>query len=64
MTYTTLERQSAYLDQRTAELGLQGDAYVALNSGSRRSPEKRALLRKLADLANENGSSPRFFANY
>lgn len=56
-----LERE---IDQRKAELGIVGQNYVPLNSGLRRTPEKRALLGRLRDLAKEDGVSPPFDANF
>jgi hypothetical protein len=60
MKFTTLARQSIRLERRKRSLGLTGDRYVAVNSGTRRSPEKRALLQKLAQLALDKGRMRRF----
>ncbi len=51
-------------DRRKAELGITGRDFVRPNSGVARTPEKRALLRALADSARAAGRAPRFSANY
>jgi len=56
-----LERE---IDQRKKELGIVGNSYVPLNSGRRRTPEKRAMLQRLRDLAEEDGGQPPFEANF
>ena len=47
MIEMSLEEQSRRLVQRERELGLSGPVSVALNPGTHRSPQKRALLREL-----------------
>lgn len=55
-----LERE---IDQRKSVLGIVGNNYVSLNSGRRRTPEKRALLQRLRDIAAAKGTKPKFEAN-
>ena len=62
MTRTTLEQKSAQLAQRKKELGIQGRDYVAVNSGTRRTPAKRELLRTIEREARRMGAAPRFQA--
>lgn len=64
MKYATLDAQGEWLDRRKRELGLDGDSYVAPNSGRRRSPGKRALLRKLDEIKAESPRALAFQANY
>jgi hypothetical protein len=54
MKKTTLEAQSAWLEKRKAELGYSGNDFVAANPGERRTPEKRALLKRLEALRANN----------
>ncbi len=56
-----LDRQ---IDQRKAELGIVGNNYAPLNSGSRRTPAKRAMLGALRDLAEVKGQKSKFKANF
>jgi hypothetical protein len=58
-----IEDQAAWLSRRKVELGITGQDYVARNDGSRRSPEKRALLRAIHDDALAQGREPPFYAN-
>lgn len=55
----TLQDQARWLAQRKAEIG---DVRIPANDGSRRTPEKRALLRALRDHARAEGREPRFHA--
>ena len=64
MTRTTLKAQSEKLAQRKAELRLTGRDYVLANSGGRRTPEKRALLAKLREIASANPRAFKFKANF
>lgn len=48
---TTLDDLEKSIERRKAELGLAGDRYVMPNSSEARTPEKRELLRLLADMA-------------
>lgn len=64
MKFTTLSAQSAWLDRRKKELGLSGEDYVAANNGARRSPGKRALLRRLEQIRKASARSLAFKANY
>ena len=58
-----MEQQEQFLAQRTAELGYTGRDYVPANSGARRTESKRALLRAIAQAAEDRGEAPRFAAN-
>jgi len=64
MTRITLEEQGRRILQRERELGLNGPIVVPANDGSRRTPEKRALLQALADDAAARGMEPRFKAKF
>jgi hypothetical protein len=64
MIRTSLEQQAAHLAKRKAELGYVGLDYVASNPGLRRKPEKRSLLRRLADLARQRGGAPKFKGHF
>jgi len=64
MIVTTLEKQAAHIAKRKAELGYDGLDYVAANPGTRRTRNKVALLRRLAELARGRGKAPRFRANF
>jgi hypothetical protein len=50
---TTLDDLEKWIECRKAELGLVGGGYVMPNSGEARTPEKRELLRLLAEMAAE-----------
>ena len=52
---TTIEEKERSLARRKAELGIKGTRYVAVNSGSRRTEAKRALLGEIAWVRNLNG---------
>ncbi len=56
----TFQDQARWLAQRKADLG---EVRVPANDGSRRTPEKRDLLRSLRDLAHSEGREPIFQAN-
>ena len=60
MNRITLQQQSAWLAKRKRELGLSGRDYVPMNSGARRTPEKQALLDKLAEIARTSKRALRF----
>lgn len=64
MKPTTLKAQSDWIEQRRAELGGKIDALIVPNSGVRRTPEKRALLRKLDEIRLNNPTALRFSAKY
>jgi hypothetical protein len=52
------------LERRKAALGLTGYDYVLPNFGASRTPEKRALLRAIADAAVTRSLDPPFKANF
>lgn len=52
------------LEARKNALGITGTNYVAPNSGTRRTQAKRRLLRKIAEMAEQQGRSTPFKANY
>lgn len=62
MKRVTLNQQSAWLAKRKRELGLSGRGYVPANSGTRRTPAKRALLDKLAEIGRISKRALRFVA--
>jgi hypothetical protein len=62
MIKTTLEEQGRRILQREKELGLDGPISIPINDGSRRTLEKRALLRTIRDHARAEGREPRFYA--
>jgi len=64
MNRITLEQQSAWLAERKRQLGLSGRDYVPVNTGARRTPAKRALLEKLAEISRTSRRALRFFARY
>ena len=59
-----LEDYERGLEKRQRTLGYTGDDFVAPNSGASRAPEKRELLRTLAEAARKSGREPAFKANY
>lgn len=59
-----LEDYERRLEERKKALGYTGNDFVMPNSGVSRTPQKRALLKELADLAYASGRGPRFKANY
>ncbi len=52
------------LEERLRALGYTGNDFVMPNSGVSRTPEKRALLKTLADMARASGREPPFKANF
>lgn len=52
------------LEARLRALGYLGTDFVTPNSGASRTPEKRNLLRALAEDARARGREPTFKANY
>ena len=52
------------IDARKAALGMSGTDVACLNSGERRTPEKRALLEAVRKAAKEEGREPVFKANF
>ena len=62
MNRITLEQQSAWLAKRKRELGLSGRDYVPVNSGTRRTPAKQALLDKLAEIGRTSKRALRFLS--
>ena len=63
MIKTSLKKQAEHIEKRKAELGFVGLDYVPVNAGGRRTPQKRAALRRLARIARERGEAPKFKAN-
>ncbi len=63
MIETSLKEQAKHIENRKAELGFVGFDYVPVNAGGRRTPEKQALLRRIAESARERGEAPKFKAN-
>jgi hypothetical protein len=59
MTIAEKERQIA---ERKDALGITGRDYVMPNSGARRTPEKRELLRTIEREAKARGRAPVFAA--
>jgi hypothetical protein len=64
MVTITLERQAETIERWKALRGVSGRDYVPANSGVTRTPEKRLLLKSLADDAKARNKEPRFSANY
>ena len=62
MTRTSLRAKASSLAQRKTALGIEGQDYVAQNSGSARTAAKRALLRRIKREAQKRGVAPRFKA--
>jgi hypothetical protein len=62
MTQITLSEKESQLARRKAELGYTGRDYVAPNSGARRTPAKRELLRTIRREAEARGTVPVFAA--
>jgi len=62
MTKITLEEKARLLAQRKAELGLEGQDYVPVNPGKRRTAAKRQLLRTIDREVRASGAVPRFQA--
>jgi hypothetical protein len=59
-----LEDYERRLEERKKALGYTGNDFVMPNSGISRTPEKRALLKELADMARASGREPPFKANF
>ena len=64
MTTIDLEDFEKWLERRLAALGWTGRDYVMPNSGLNRTPDKRALLRAIADAAAERGLERPFKADF
>ncbi len=64
MRRISLKQLEEDIDRRKALLGLSGDGYVLPNSGANRTPEKRELLRALAENAADQGRAPAFQAKF
>lgn len=60
----TLEEYERRLELRQKARGYEGADFVSANSGASRTPEKRDLLRVLAELARKKGREPKFKANF
>jgi hypothetical protein len=59
-----LEDYERRLEERKKALGYVGNDFVMPNSGVSRTPEKRELLKTLAEAARKSGREPAFKANY
>lgn len=64
MRILKLSELAAHIERRKAELGLSGADYVLPNSGRFRTPEKRDLLRAMAEESAEQGKRPRFRSEF
>jgi hypothetical protein len=62
MTKITLEEKARLIARRKAELGLEGQDYVPVNSGARRTEDKRRLLRTIDREVRASGATLRFQA--
>lgn len=60
MTRISLAAYAERLAVRKAALGIEAPP----NDGSRRTPEKRAILRELEESQRAQGQEPKFTANY
>ena len=58
MKRITPAERSAQIDRRLAAGAVVPSAEEMMNAGGRRTPEKRALLRRLKELAEERGQTP------
>lgn len=58
MKRITLEERSAQIARKIAEGAVIPPAETMMNSGRRRTPEKREMLRRLQELAEERGQKP------
>lgn len=63
-TEIAFEDYKRELAARLEALGYTGNDYVMPNSGVSRTPEKRALLKALAEAARAEGVEPPFKANF
>ncbi|HWK48225.1 MAG TPA: hypothetical protein VNT30_26115 [Stellaceae bacterium] len=61
---TSIEAQAAILAERRALLGWSTEVPVLPNSGSRRTQEKRDLLKAIETSARSQGRKPKFTAAY
>jgi len=59
-----LKQLEAQIERKKGVLSLSGDKYVLPNSGVKRTPQKRDLLRALALNAARQGRRPTFKARY
>jgi hypothetical protein len=64
MVAIPVEEQAKVIERWKSEKGITGRDYVALNNGSRRTPEKRELLRAIAETVGEQDKKSRFRANF
>lgn len=65
MRVVDLKEWAAELEERKRALGIDRARFeAARNNGTRRTPEKRALLQALADEARRQGRKPSFEANF
>jgi hypothetical protein len=62
MIRITLADKERSLARRKTELGIEGQRYVAVNSGRRRTGSKRRLLRAIEREAKSHGRVPPFQA--
>jgi hypothetical protein len=62
MIRITLAEKERSLARRKAALGIEGQHYVAVNSGRRRAAPKRRLLRTIEQVARTRGQVPPFRA--
>lgn len=60
MRMITVRELEERIERRKALWGLSGKDYVLPNSGAKRTPEKRELLRALASNAARQGRRPAF----
>jgi hypothetical protein len=58
MKRITPEERSAQIDRKLAAGAVVPSAEEMRNSGARRTPEKREMLRRLKELAEERGQTP------
>jgi hypothetical protein len=58
MKRITPEQRSAQIDRKLAAGAVVPSEEEMRNSGRRRTPEKRELLRRLKELAEERGQTP------
>ncbi len=58
MKRITIEERLAQIRQKLAEGVVIPPAEAMMNSGRRRTPEKREMLKRLQELAEERGQKP------
>jgi hypothetical protein len=64
MRIVDIREKERWLEARIHELGLTQDDFIrARNNGSRRTPEKRALLRRIEEEARRRGRPLPFPSN-